>query len=110
MKTENVPLYKGLNESRTQGNWATIESGAKSSLRIYATDHVQKTHVLDCYSFASGIKEEEAKANTEYTALAVNHLAELAQALEKFTILNEAHYKDIAGLIRNAKEALNRIS
>ena len=79
----NVPLYKVLNESRTQGNWATTESGAKSSLRIYATDHVQKTHVLDCFSFASGIKEEEAEANTAYTALAVNNLHLLAEALEE---------------------------
>jgi hypothetical protein len=32
--------------------------------------------------------------------------ARLRDALEKFTILNPAHYKDIAGLIHNATEAL----
>jgi len=34
---------------------------------------------------------------------------ELMKALEMFTILNTAHYKDIAGLINNAVETLNRM-
>jgi hypothetical protein len=34
---------------------------------------------------------------------------ELMKALEMFTILNPAHYKDIAGLINNAAETLKRM-
>ena len=116
MKTENtVPLYKRLNEIRTQGNWATIERGAKASLRLYANDDSQKVHVLDCYSFASGIKEEEAEANTQYTAIAVNNLHQLAAfaewAINEIETTPDELSDALLGMIKiKAKQALSRIS
>lgn len=47
----------------------------------------------------------EIEANAKLMALA----PELAKALIPFTVLNEDHYKDIAGFIKQAKEIVNTL-
>jgi hypothetical protein len=48
----------------------------------------------------------EEKKYCESIVRAVNTHAQLVEALEKFTLLNPDHYKDIAGLIINAKNVI----
>ena len=75
MKNETKqPLYKVLNEQRTQTEWSVtgLEFRAKSSLllgSIYNHNPLNQSY-------------EQAKANAQYAALAVNNLANLAEALK----------------------------
>jgi len=107
---ENVkPLYKRLDEERTQGKWlfgntTILERPALwiGGTRILVADEVP-------HEILSGT------ANAQYTALAVNNLAPLAEALENFISLYEDLAKDFNQRLDNevllcAKEALSKIS
>jgi len=102
------PRYQILNEARTQGHFTVRFSTSPTEVEILGPYLSNKT--IAQFDVCKSIAAAEAIANAQYTTLAVNNLHELASALEKFTILNEAHYKDIAGLIKNAKQALAMIS
>lgn len=95
MKQENKkPLYKVLNEQRTQGDWKA------NGMQIESAGW----NVATLNPYAPEISNFEA--NAQYTALAVNNLHHLAEALEtllEFTDKRQVGYK-------KAKEALNRIS
>jgi len=74
---DKKPLYKVLNEQRTQGR-ATIELRSfESSDLMFGNDRVGELYCGSEYT------EIEAEANAQYTALAVNNLHLLAEALEK---------------------------
>lgn len=98
MNTETKPLYKILNEARTGGIWETskFKEGDYSLCEEDAGDMI-----------AEGFTE----ANAQYTALAVNNLASVADALAELYALayQWANDKEDETLVK-AKEALKRIS
>lgn len=103
MENNNVkPLYKLLNEKRLLGEWVADDKCI-----------INKEYDVKV-PFNYGI---ESTADIEYTALAVNNLASLAEALEEITIAYEACAKLLTSyqnptppILLKAKEALNKIS
>lgn len=77
---ETKPLYKRLNEERTQGNWGNDGCAIDSDQFEIC---VMSTGAKD--QDGNTIKWAECEANAQYTALAVNHLHLLAEALETLT-------------------------
>lgn len=101
-KTTTKPLYKRLNEERTQGEWGISKDGCD----IETTDSA-KLGILAVYA----ISKEKDKANAQYTALAVNNLHKIAEALEKIKELSSEWDSNTHNQITEiAKEALNNIS
>lgn len=115
------PLYKRLNKERTQGNYY-IENSPKGTGRGFNLEIVTDKAVIcqisaHSYNMSKGhhLHTKENKATAEYTALAVNNLSVLAQALEAFVKDIEGHPSHTAAehykpLMDKAKEALNKIS
>jgi len=103
MKQENnnVPLYKRLNSERTQGNW-------ECTLNYIGVPLIRITH----FNGSEDLQKDDA--NAEYTALAVNNLHLLAEALE--AIINCAFTSTSNTVeigkseLKAAKEALKAIS
>jgi len=126
MKDESIPFWKLLNEKRTSGIYIVDDN------LIVATDKPET--YPEYYNDGIVIREmatkdnttdenivahfEQSRLNAQYTALAVNNLASLAEALEK--IVNEASNpdkEDAEGLAQSmdfilnaAKSALKAIS
>ena len=99
------PLYKVLDANRTQGNW-TVEH--KES--IYSLPN----KLITRYDGNCHVSSQEDKANAQYTALAVNNLAKIADALQHFVSISEQrqqqHSPYEAATLNMAKEALKAIS
>lgn len=120
MNTENKtqqPLYKVLNEKRTQGEMQSYSNVSDIKFPFQMVNKEDNGTVV-C-NFLSNIYDErkewkEAKANSEYTTLAVNNLASIAEALESFIEWGKRDYAfhstDLINELKKAKEALNRIS
>ena len=118
METNTKPLYKILNEERPQGEWHIINWGEQSQLRDGNKNELAMFNRNG--KFDSGIPNTEWSAAANYTALAVNNLHHLAEALENiiseweqeskaFTILTGDTIQEPENITK-AKEALNRIS
>lgn len=112
-------LYKRLNAERTQGKWEFDDSYSVTlNPNISVRQEDNRIHVVSTVNDYF----KEATANAKYTALAVNNLHILAEALEKIADNGEKHFqryadgkgvdfKQLAGaMIETAKEALKRIS
>lgn len=100
----NKPLYQQLNEQRTQGYWHQFGYKEKSTFL-----EVEKGTIAEFKFGVSKAEQAEDITNAQYTALAVNNLAEIAEALE--SLISELETKGATGkLIEKAKEALNKIS
>lgn len=90
-----MKLYQQLNEARTQGEWETFEEGATGHFSVVARPS-PKDHgdiIFDApTSWEASMRRWQA--NAQYTALAVNNLHHLAEALENdnktFTSLHES--------------------
>ena len=108
MTNTNQPLYKQLNEQRTQGEWKRPEQ--EYSLNEYS---IITDDMTICTALAIDIPDEEAEANVAYTCLAVNNLHILAEALEN-VLWNFEGKQNLSEVqqkaVQYAKEALNRIS
>jgi hypothetical protein len=127
MNTEtNKPLYKVLNEEKTQGIWAIDKYN--SNLLVNSDDLVNR----DCLCSFHHAKQMQylsptERANIEYTALAVNNLHHLAEALAPFIKFADAvladtlktsesplyGYNDAVLYVKDlvaAKEAISKIS
>jgi len=105
IKTDTQPLYKVLDSKRTQNKWIyTDEFG----IEVYdETSNV----IADFYqSHDDYISEETKKANAEYTALAVNNLANVADALDRLAKWVTLNTDAIPMELIKAKEALKAIS
>lgn len=81
-QTESTPLWKKLNEARTQGVWNVSGFVLFSPLK---PDSI----TLRVPYFQNGqpdkyILKPEAEANAKYTALAVNEFANVVEALTEF--------------------------
>ena len=107
-KDNKQPLYKVLNEQRTQGYLLSLKMDDKYIVHTLE-DKFKFTHHL---SIDDTINKDEAKANAQYTALAVNNLAELAYNLAR--LIDRIEENELQGnfpsAYTRAKEALNKIS
>ena len=110
-KPQKQPLYKSLNNCRTQGNWKH-KSRSNGDEEI-----VTDIPVYEAGStiFEVNFENKDYEANAEYATLAVNNLQALAGALHNmvvtFEALNDLYKTKFATkTIREAKEALRRIS
>ena len=120
------PLYQRLNEQRTNGNWSI--SPLDGRIVTYPTNQSISAPIgvmTPCYTKSKHIFSEtdieKVKANAEYTALAVNNLHLLAEALEKamqiierldeeYSDATDRHSSYTRGEYNSLKEALARIS
>lgn len=104
MKTSETtkPLYQRLNEERTQGEWMLYDDRPNGWVLNAGIKRV--ISVFD--------KDDENTANAQYTALAVNNLHHLAEALVKMCEWHEkqATWDKGDNGYYAAKKALNRIS
>ena len=98
------PLYKRLNSERTQGEWY-CEEGSYAVRK----DFLSSIGSFDAM-FSKNVEEIEKLPNAQYTALAVNHLHILAEALEE--LLNVDELNDVAKMKaqQKANKALAAIS
>jgi len=113
------PLYKRLNEVRTQGIWSVGYGHASNSLGLFTKkmlDEGLSEHPI-CLVSPIETENETDKANAEYTALAVNNLASLAEALGNLhhacmmdSDIPTAWWSKHKETVAKAKEALNKIS
>lgn len=110
-----MKLYQQLNEVRTQGEWEPVVmrytsdpkeiiTGVGIELRPDYKEVVFDT-ILPDEDEQYAIEHARIKANAQYTALAVNNLHHLAEALE-----NIATHSEDKEAVRLAKQALSRIS
>lgn len=105
MKTNNttLPLWKALNEKRTQGNWK-----AKTIDDEWEEIQTDTFNLAGNTIMAINHENKDGKANAQYTALAVNNFADLVKALEgaiNYMTLDtpqavEAHKKIVSALSR----------
>lgn len=116
-----IPLWKELNQKRTQGTATFYPKYEGENVCAIITGNVNWCEILGSYTLDGSIHVSEAKANAQYTALSVNHLHHLAEALEEWLSLKinttsngietiDANNKAERAAIVKAKEALNRIS
>lgn len=112
MKTENtMPLYKALNEKRTRGIFNPQKYNA--NMLVNSDDLV----TYDCLCTFPIPKDEkyqsdEQKSNVLYTALAVNNLLPVADALLLIKEVLESWNGEgkYTNLINHANSALSKIS
>lgn len=93
----------------TEGKWHMIKGGFskgaddQNMIQIYATNDDLE---LICKVWKDGIlhkRDQDFEANARLIAAS----PELFKSLERFTLLDPDHYKDIAGLILSARESIN---
>ncbi len=113
-ENKTKPLYRRLNEVRTQGEWKVTEGK-----HTYGSDTFDKGEQWFNVNNEDGViadflhgrcldtDEKEARANAQYTALAVNNFAQLAQTLEWILNLSMEQYLDSETVANKIKEALN---
>lgn len=132
----NKPLYKVLNEERTQGEWSinpveTMYCEIAVQHPLYKEGRLVKHGIkfenicrmqANAIGFHNNNYQEKVKrdeANAKYTALAVNNLHILAEALEyivneveQLPVFNASMGRTIVESLcmNKAKEALSRIS
>jgi len=78
------PLWRELNEARTQGEWKQgINRASKEWMQLfYGRTVVLEIHTINKKGQRQAGDFEKEDANVKYTALAVNNLASLAEALD----------------------------
>ena len=115
MSTVTKPLYKVLNEKRTQCNWIldadTIGTGTEPTDETIADFKPEMDELMVWQRDFN-----EMKAKQKYAALAVNNLSILAEALQGMVdefdsyAVPASKYPQVKATIEKAKEALNKIS
>jgi len=112
------PLYKRLNEVRTQGKWD--KQGPKTQIdgQTYYTIHVPGT--FDAVGFFYPRSDKDGNMNMDnidYINLSVNNFHAVVEALEEIAMAYEACAKLLTGvsnpnppILLKAKEALSKIS
>jgi len=112
-ESNKLPLYKVLNEQRTQGTWVSNDYSESNIFEPHfeVSSPENKRRVFD-----TPVVESEDAANAQYTALAVNNLHILAEALEYLMegVAGLPALSAIEGVLiphyNKAKQALNNIS
>lgn len=120
MKQENettaLPLYKRLDEERTQGEWMVVRyPDLETPYYIEVEGRIKEIIEFNQVLIDDkNIAPKEPQANAQYTALAVNNLSSLADTLQaiidnSFDVSNS--YVTVSkALIEQAKAALSAIS
>ena len=96
-----MKLYQQLNEQRTHGEWVDVLNPISAEYEVVCSH-------CDIAVF-NGINSSVDCTNAQYTALAVNNLHHLAEALEKLIEANRKGEAQGTNWI-NAQQALSRIS
>lgn len=115
MKTNETtkPLYQRLNEERTQGEIKTEQSQMYQNV-IQLLQGYDTFGQICPLNGGNPTTKEQNTANAQYTALSVNTLHHLAEALYQINCMcADAKSKDdinIGKIAKLSKEALNRIS
>ena len=113
MKKENAqPLYQILNANRTQGEFVSFKNPLSKNGQ-YIVKSIPSEIYVHYVSSEETLDDNETKANSDYTALAVNNLANVADALQglvKFYDNENEPSERAKDLINKAKEALKAIS
>lgn len=117
MNTEQntLPLWKELNQKRTQGEWHYYSFSNFVTIEDESTNHLFTND-----SNGNEKIKEQAKNNAQYTALAVNNFAQVCEALEEVeqvikerepNIEDDKEYlmETISTLRELAKQVLNNI-
>lgn len=122
---QDRPLWKVLNEKRTQGEWWSHSPVIKFPVhRVLCGEPPEASEVAKFFT-ATMDNADQQEANAQYTALAVNEFANVVEALEssmeeiKCLLCNYAgystnesyaNYYGNSAIYLKAKEALSRIS
>lgn len=96
-----MKLYQRINEQRTHGEWVDVLNPISAEYEVVCSH-------CDIAVF-NGINSSVDCTNAQYTALAVNNLHHLAEALEKLIEANRKGEAQGTNWI-NAQQALSRIS
>lgn len=119
MTNTQTPLWKQLNEQRTQGEWEWEQCRGNNRYEhaVFSRNGGKYgSYVINQLGMEDTVEKEpeEIKANAAYTALAVNNLHHLAEVLEMINKIEDAAFGlksfDVKRLKTEIKEALNRIS
>jgi hypothetical protein len=103
--------------SRSSGKWEAIKNSSWSERYVsefgnragYVICHHNRNRELVALATVIGmpfVQQTEIDANAKLIEAA----PALLDALEKFTLLDENHYREIAGLIQYAKNVVERLS
>jgi len=103
--------------SRSSGKWQAVKNSSWSEKHVsefgnragYIICHHNRNRELVAVASVIGmpfVDQKEIDANAKLIEAA----PALLYALEKFTLLDENHYKDIAGLIQYAKNVVKKLS
>ena len=117
MNTEQnkLPLWKELNEKRTKGHLISFKNNDEYIVHTAGDRPHKFTH--HCKE-SETITIDEAKANAQYTALAVNNFAQVCEALEQLVNRIDNNWAAITSgtqngtkeaLLKEAKQVLNNI-
>jgi len=110
------PLWRELNEKRSGNKWyATSRNPNTGEWVIQTTDtsnnrtgYIADTSAKYIHADSFDDSKKIAEANAQYTALAVNNLASLAEALEGLLSSYRADFKTITGAELNDTEAVKK--
>ena len=103
--------------SRSSGKWQAVKNsswgeehkkifGDKEGFVICVKNSNREMVAIASVSGYFGQEQKQVAANAKLIEAA----PALLEALEKFTMLNENHYRDIAGLIQYAKNVFEKLS
>lgn len=119
-ESKQQPLYKVLNEQRTQERWHSIATNPNhDTFKLLVYGQSEKRNGTGTLYIATlkedtiwNYNKEEVKANAQYTALAVNNLATIAENLERILDrIEESNLQEnFPSAYKRAKEALAAIS
>lgn len=115
-QTTPSPLWRELNEKRTQGNWevASSEPGDEYSLNVLAPINITGDKRTVVMANPNLYFMDRAEQNAQYTALAVNNFASLAEVLGNFIEVSEQRkeYHSVfeAATLKRAKDLMAAIS
>jgi len=102
---------------RSTGKWEAVKNASWSEKHVsefgnragYVICHHNRNRELVAVASVIGmpfVEQKEIDANAKLIEAA----PALLEALEKFTLLDENHYRDIAGLIQYAKNVVEKLS
>ncbi len=97
MEQNKKPLWKELNEQRTQGEWDSAYGDESNSYGIFTKNMIDNRLRENpiCLVSPIALLDDTDKANAHYIVLSTNNLASLAEALDlaiKMFWMNEIKY------------------
>ncbi len=119
--TSTTPLWKELNNKRTQGVWRQGYTLMTTNTNRWSKEDIKRNDLTENkILFTNFNLEDEGRgrmkvavfesnpADTLYTAMAVNNLASLAEALQ--SVINDLPFQPTQGTYDKIEKALKQIS